>query len=200
MTVSGRLERIELRPSQLLAQRDLRDFAGRERRMRAGDIRAIHKTWGVAHGLRVWASGGSYAGVGQGLAYDCHGRAIVVPDPVRIRMPEQARGLDVALYDLVVSYDEERPSNCEGHGWPEHGRFTWHLAGRVSFATAQPPLASGIRLGEHVPLARVMVSGDTVASADNSIRRGARMGGARVRGGRVRSGEIGGLSAFSPLL
>jgi hypothetical protein len=182
------LDRIEFRPRERLTARDLTDADAREATMRGFHLRRVHGTWGVATGLRAWATAeGNMVRVTQGAAFDCHGRAILVPDPVELRIPVPPKGHDVSWFDLAVSYDD-----------PAH--FAWHVAGPVRIRRPQPPMAPNIRLGEEVPLARFTVSGNTIWNADHGMRRGVRGPTLRVRGARISMSKVGGMSVLTPLL
>jgi hypothetical protein len=152
------LERIRFRKGQHLASRDLRDDQDFEVLLRRIHNRYLHDTWGIAAGLQVENRDAESVLVRPGIAYDGHGREVVLSKPATIRLPP----LEINdVQDLVIRYKEssEFPSRrmvgsvCLAE---ESG-----LSGNLIFASMleQPVFlwrAPGTsRLGEEIPLARV---------------------------------------------
>lgn len=177
----GRLERIDFYQGQLLKARDLQDAADRTSRLGGLHVAAVHGTWGVALGYGVSVSKRTLT-LQPGIAYDCQGRRIVLSTQARIPLPEPEEGTQ--WYDLTIRYQSDmvaeggRRSPCLGERrspYEERPGWRWHLAGSWA-ADERPPLASSLKLGLEIPLARIAVAseGERHAGPDFSYRRHAR--------------------------
>ncbi|MFW5772698.1 MAG: hypothetical protein ACOCZH_05170 [Phototrophicaceae bacterium] len=187
MTSNSR-SRIRYYQGQPLQARDLRDEVAYEASMNQLHVTALHNTWGVAVGLEVAVSDDRRSAViGPGMAYDRCGQGIINPSTLTIpvpplQVPHNARPV-IWWYDLVIRYDDHLTSETQGTTDCHRGGFAeerlkwrWILAGYAEDPAAQPPdLASGVRVGDEVPLARLVVDpGGFIVSIDLSLRRTAR--------------------------
>lgn len=188
MTSNSR-SRIRYYQGQPLQARDLRDEVAYEAGMNNLHVTALHNTWGVAVGLEVALSDDRRSAIiGPGMAYDRCGQAIInpaeltIPAPPPQQQPYNAKPV-IWWYDLVVRYDDHLTSensgavDCRRGGFAEERlAWRWVFAGFAEDPAAlAPDLAAGVRLGDEVPLARVVVDpGGYVVSVDLSQRRTAR--------------------------
>lgn len=159
----ARAVRIVHDQGERLVAPDLQDEQDVESWLRAVHVVALHDTWGIALGFGVRAEpalGGVL--VAPGLAYDCHGRAIVLAEAAALSLPPDWAS---AAYTLAASYDAspaaaDRPAPpCPNPDRPgrERPAFRWRRRGRV-------------RLGDDVPLAAV-VDRDGTPALDLAVRR-----------------------------
>lgn len=193
-------ERVQWFDGAPLRRADLRDAAAHETRLLALHVSAMHGTWGAALGLSVVVGiDRREVVVTPGLAYTCRGEPLVLADALRLVAPRAVPGLagDVA-HDLVAApspapggWPCERVTGCEDAVRVAEIALRWELAGPAAAGAAPPPLAADIRLGDEVPLARVIRRADgTLGDPDYSRRRIAR-GLTRPHVGR---GTVAGLS------
>jgi hypothetical protein len=160
-------DRIGYFDGQLLAARDLQDDADGERQLRGLHVRASHNTWGVALGFEVTWKDAALIQVGPGIAYDAHGREIVSAHTLNVGLPVRPREKASAWwFDLVIRYREDLERSpgelgCfEGIGLGEEQPvWRWCYAGPATDVTKSPfNVSPEARLGEDVPLARVLVT------------------------------------------
>ena len=185
---SNSRSRIRYYQGQPLQARDLQDEVAYEAGMNSLHVTAMHNTWGVAVGLEVaLTEDRRSAVVGSGVAYDRCGRAIINPTTLTIPVPPPVHTLNtkpvIWWYDLVARYDDRLTSentgavDCRRGGFAEERMaWRWVYAGFAEDPGALPPdLPAGVRLGDEVPLARVVIDpGGYVVSIDLSLRRTAR--------------------------
>lgn len=195
------LRRIEHSLGELLRAVDMRDSVAYDTRLRELHVRGLHRTWGVALGFATLLVRGAKAVVivGPGLAYDCSGREIVSSEGVALALPEAPpAGAPPRAYDLVVSWRRLEPAGpgptpCQKASslQREQADIRWWLAGEVS-GDAPLPVAPGARLGEGIPLARLVVASDTgPADLDLSVRRSAQgLVRPHIAGDRLRAGTL----------
>jgi hypothetical protein len=143
----------------------------------------------VALGFEVYHEPETCAGVvlGPGLAYDCHGRALISARTLCLDLPPwpQDNQAEALWFDLVIRYrpDEAfQPEQRLGIPCPKNGfermeerpDWRWWPAGIATAEAPPPALAPGIRLGEDIPLARARVTAaHRVDCLDYLIRRNA---------------------------
>ncbi len=124
-------ERLRHGRGQAMLRRDFVGQAAQDDQLRWWHNRALHQTYGVAHGLHVefeMDGGVRIARVRPGLAYDCFGRELQLRDERRLPVPDEAE--DVAL---VIAYqaDETPPCSppagyCRDRPTPDAGvTFRW---------------------------------------------------------------------------
>jgi hypothetical protein len=103
-------ERLRHGRGQALLRRDFVGQAAQDDQLRWWHNRALHQTYGVAHGLQVeFELDGDVriARVSPGLAYDCFGRELQLQDERRLPVPDTAQ--DVAL---VITYQADETPPC----------------------------------------------------------------------------------------
>jgi hypothetical protein len=183
-----------------LRHADLRDAVAHEARMLALHVSAVHRAWGVALGLEVVIDASARdLIVTPGLAYTCAGDALVSSDALDPGAPSASGAVGAGIaFDLVASRASavegapcERLAACAGALVRERGiALRWEMAGPV--AAGDPPLAASIRLGDDVPLARVVRRADgTLAGPDYARRRIARgLGRPHVASGVLAPGAL----------
>jgi hypothetical protein len=186
MTTRNR-SRIRYYQGQPLLARDLQDEAAYEAGMNSLHVTAMHNTWGVAVGLEVGLSQDRRAVIiGPGMAYDRCGQPIINPAALTIDVPRPqppTQGKPVIWwYDLVIRHDQDLASeasgavDCRREGFAaERLAWRWAHAGQAEeHDQPAPDLAAGVRLGDEVPLARIVVDpGGYALSIDLSARRSA---------------------------
>ena len=178
-------ERIRYFQGQKLSARDLRDTIAYETRLHGMHLRGLHDTWGVALGFELSVNTDrDMVLIGPGVAYDCHGRAIISSRVVQAEMPPLPKSASGNrdqswVLDLVIAYGDDPPPlaqfSCPGDGpspTEEIPAWRWVFAGTVAEAT--PELAEEVRLGEEVPLARFVIRKESgFSDPDFSHRRSA---------------------------
>lgn len=199
------IQRIGHFEGELLAARDLQDDVDYERRLRGLHVRGLHNTWGVALGYTVSQIGNNLIQVGPGIAYDCRGREVVSSHTFTVGLPVLPVGSDALAwwFDLVISYNDlasllngrQPTGTCLGSDSTtneERPAWRWVLAAAANSEEDQPPLdvASGVRLGEEIPLVRVRVTNkQTITRLDFGVRRHAQgLVRPHIAGGQVTSG------------
>jgi hypothetical protein len=182
-----------------LRHADLRDALAHEARMLALHVSAVHRAWGVALGLEVVIDASARdLIVTPGLAYTCAGDALISSDALDPGAPGTSSAVDVdTAFDLVASLGTavegtpcERLAACGGAPVREASiELRWEMAGP---AAVDPPLAASIRLGDDVPLARVVRRTDgTLVGPDYARRRIARgLGRPHVASGVLAPGAL----------
>lgn len=161
----NRLERVDFYQGQLLKTRDLQDASDRTSRLGGLHIAAAHDTWGIALGYDVRVNDAAVT-LQPGIAYDCHGRPIVLSRQLQIPLPHPADA-GIQWYDLAIHYQSvlvaeggSRP-DCLGNTgslFEERPGWRWHPAGAKN-GDEPSRLAGSLRLGEEIPLARFQVEG-----------------------------------------
>jgi hypothetical protein len=91
---------------ETLAGRDFTAQAGQDDQLRWWHNRALHRGYGVVRGLGVTVVDG-VATVEPGLAYDCHGRELILAEPRRVPVPPGD-----ATPDLVLSRRRDGVALC----------------------------------------------------------------------------------------
>ncbi len=167
MTVSFEkrdLQRLRYRQGQSLRSQDFNDQAEIDAQYRWWHNRALHQAFGVAQGLE-YRQDGDRVVVGTGIAVDCFGRELVLPEDISIDIPQNVR---VSLL-LLAQYRESclREDGLHGCGAPflEEPRpgtleLTWKAENQV-------------RVQDGVPIARLPL-GRTAGPVLESARRLAR--------------------------
>jgi hypothetical protein len=123
--------------------------------------------------------------VTPGLAYTCRGEPLILADALRLDAPRAAPGgAGAVAHDLVAApapppegWPCERPVACDGAPPARRAGIAlrWEVAGPVAAGAGDPPLAAAIRLGDEVPLARIVRRADgTLGDPDYARRRIAR--------------------------
>jgi hypothetical protein len=182
-----------------LRHADLRDAVAHEARMLALHVSAVHRAWGVALGLEVVIDASARdLIVTPGLAYTCAGEPLISSDALDPGVPSASGVAGDLAFDLVASRASavegaacERLVACDGTAVREAGiALRWELAGPI--AAGDPPLASSIRLGDDIPLARIVRRADgTLAGPDYARRRIARgLGRPHVASGVLAPGTL----------
>lgn len=170
-----------------LRHADLRDAIAHEARLLALHVSAMHGTWGAALGLTVVINANRRELiVTPGLAYTCRGESLVLTGALRLDPPRAnvttPAGASIA-FDLVASvapapegWPCERLVACDGAARVTGAiALRWEMAGIVTPLANDPPLATTIRVGDEVPLARVIARADgTLDGPDYARRRIAR--------------------------
>jgi hypothetical protein len=85
---------------EALLRRDLADQAAQDDQVRWWHSRALHRAYGVVDGLEVtmtMVEGATAAEVRPGLAYDCHGRELLLGQPRQVAVPDDPDGLVLVL-------------------------------------------------------------------------------------------------------
>ena len=103
-------ERLRHGRGQALLRRDFVGQAAQDDQLRWWHNRALHQTYGVAHGLQVaFELDGDVriARVRPGLAYDCFGRELQLQDERRLPVPDAAEELA-----LVIAYQADETPPC----------------------------------------------------------------------------------------
>lgn len=161
---------------QPLAAQDLTLALAGELRHQALHVRGLHNTWGVAQGLVVQESFGDVF-LGPGLAFDAYGRSVLVNQGGIAPLPPTPTSADPPWwFDLALRY--QAPTPGAGHGRGRSGRarldsasWRWCYAGSSAQADL-PPLASAVRLGLDIPLARLRLEAEgRVGGFDLTYRR-----------------------------
>lgn len=160
-TIAPAPERVQWFEGSALTERDLDDAVAYESRMLELHVRGVHDTWGIAHGLTVALSNNAReAVISPGYAYTCRGDALILPSLIRSAPPAATTPV---TFDLVLAQPAvpevgpcERPIACTGELATTGLRaaLRWEPAGATT--TGLPPLASGVRLGEEILLARFL--------------------------------------------
>ncbi len=195
-------QRLSHHTGQLLTARDLQDDVNRDARMRGLHVRALHGVWGIALGYEVLRTGdpGSLF-VTQGMAYDCAGREIIMPDTMQITMERPPAGSTAGWFDLLIRYDFEltesqRRNGCNDTcdtGIAERPAWRWSYAGDAPTPSIKATgFADDVRLGEEIPVARVRVTDKgTWTDLDLTVRRVARsLARPHIASGQVKGGTI----------
>ncbi len=175
--------RIRYFQGQKLTAQDMRDMLAYETRMYGMHLRGLHNSWGVALGFEVSLNKDrDTVLIGPGVAYDCHGRAIISGRIIQAGMPPLPRadqGSHSWVLDLVISYDDRHLAAgsvvCLGEGpsaAEERPAWRWVIAGSPGEGMSE--LAEDVRLGEEIPLARFVAGRDLgFSNPDFSHRRNA---------------------------
>jgi hypothetical protein len=85
---------------ETLLGRDFADQAAQDDQLRWWHSRALHRAYGVVQGLQVTVApvgGVETAEVRPGLAYDCHGRELLLDRPRRLPVPEDTEQLVLVI-------------------------------------------------------------------------------------------------------
>jgi hypothetical protein len=97
-------ERIGFYHGSLLTARDLRDDLAHEERLHSLHVRALHDVWGIGLGLALSLTADRRAVlVAPGVAYDAHGREIVLTAPTRLTALPVTGGLP-RTFDVVIRF------------------------------------------------------------------------------------------------
>jgi len=171
--------------------------------MRGLHVRALHGVWGIALGYEaIPASDKRSLLVTQGMAYDCHGREIVMSETLQVGFEQPPRNSAAGAwwFDLLIRYDAELGSapaiNCLGierNAVPERPSWRWSYAGEAPTPFIKAPgFAENVRLGEEIPLARVRITEQgTLTDLDLTVRRIARsLARPHIATGQIRAGSI----------
>jgi hypothetical protein len=128
-----KLQRMRYRQGQMLRSQDFRDLTLNDAHLRWWHNRALHRPYGIATGFEV-NDHGDFVRVGDGVAYDLHGRALILTEERQIPYPDQE--ISEALV-LLVRYVE--PAGMCGRPepapecWPAQAtrleglKFVWRL-------------------------------------------------------------------------
>ncbi|HVE34936.1 MAG TPA: hypothetical protein VNC18_15345 [Gemmatimonadaceae bacterium] len=174
------LPRVRYANGDLVAAADLSAEFAAECAQRAIHVRALHRTWGIALGF---AAGVTNAGdrlvVGPGLAYDVCGRELAIDHPIVFPKPVPPAGAaGIGWWFDVVLNGARTPS------------LRYAFAGvQLNVGSPAPMLSNDVRLGEDVPVARVLLAAGAMAQPTFAFRRAARGVGARVVTGRIPAGH-----------
>lgn len=130
-----RLERLQHRQGELLRSADFRDQQTVEAELRWWHNRSLHNTYGIACGLAA-TQNGTQVMIAPGLAYDCFGRELLLPQPTELTLPAQP-----ATVKLLMRYRETSTASCappvascrcsDGANLPEGVDFRWVDAART---------------------------------------------------------------------
>jgi hypothetical protein len=85
---------------EALRRRDFADQAGQDDQLRWWHSRALHQAYGVVTGLEVTIAlvdAVKVADVKPGLAYDCHGRELLLDRPRRVPVPDDGTALTLVI-------------------------------------------------------------------------------------------------------
>lgn len=161
---------------------DLRDAIAHEARLLELHVSATHATWGAALGLAVAIdSARRDVIVTRGLAYTCRGEPLILARSLHIGAPPASAA--PTAFDLIASMAADvEGSPCERLVACDGARvraamiaLRWEMAGVITSPASDPPLAATVRVGEEVPLARVIRRADgTLDGPDYARRRIAR--------------------------
>jgi hypothetical protein len=171
------LERIRYSEGQLLTSRDLQDNRDFEALLRWMHTRFLHNTWGIAFGLDVQLGDHSTLQISPGLAYDCHGREILLTRADAIDVP--GMGVD-EQFDLVIRYKTDaefasRPAvvpvclmeeTDPRQGWP-----LYHITAEQPVFRWRRPAA--VRIAEEIPLVRLQSDPGGNVTLNRRVRRNA---------------------------
>jgi hypothetical protein len=180
-------QRIRYFQHQKLTARDLEDSVTYETRMHGMHLRGLHDTWGIALGYEVSLSGErDRVIIGPGIAYDCHGRAIISSRVLQAELPPLPANFSTKTdrsrtLDLVISFRQGAGLSLGNYHCLSDGpslaeeRPDWRWVPVESIdGGATPDLAEGVRLGEEIPLARFVIDEKTgISDPDYSHRRSA---------------------------
>ena len=158
--------RIVWRDGQDLASRDLNGELRDEARRRRLHVRMLHQTWGIALGFQAnLDASGTAVVVSPGYAVDIEGRELLLSPAVRIALPGDGDFVLAATYDASSACAPVLPAVEFCPGLPP--RRERAVIGWVAM--------TGLKMGEHVPLARVvMANGAPVGGLNLNVRRMAR--------------------------
>ena len=148
-------ERFRYWQGQMLRSRDFRDQANIEAQLRWWHNRALHTTHGVSLGLEVsyvFESNSSPAVtdlyVRPGVAYDCHGRALILQSRKEISVPQEPPSIGntktlVLRYKKTSQYPpkQEISGDCletEGSQFLEEPIFEWWDSNHYDFKQGVP--------------------------------------------------------------
>lgn len=163
------LSRISWVDGSRLTRRDLADAIEHEARLLALHVVTMHRTWGVAIGLR--ASIGSdlrSVRLSAGSAYTARGETVVVREGMSIVAPTGAG----TTFDLLLSAEAAENSGCEREPVCTGATRTRAPIVRWSAASSDGFLGSDVRLGMEVPIVRVTrAANGTLSGVEYSERR-----------------------------
>ncbi len=153
------LERTQYWQGQMLRAGDFRVQQATDEQLRWWHNRGLHKSYGVRFGLIVTAVANAPVPTLQvacGLAYDCFGRELILPQRREVIIPN-APAKDERARILLIRYraNGHASSCCEGpveSCWPASGL---HPLGDVELAWK---VESHVQTADGVPLARVKFS------------------------------------------
>jgi hypothetical protein len=112
-----KLERMCYRQGQMLRSQDFRDLTLNEAHLRWWHNRALHRPYGIATGFEAKVDG-DFVRVGHGVAYDIHGRELILTEERQIPVPD-AKAPEALV--LLVRY-VEAAGRC---GRPEPAPKCW---------------------------------------------------------------------------
>ncbi len=157
------IKRLHYFNSQFLDATDFTDEQNYHVDMRRLHNRYLH-TWGVADGFEVtFESGGSSVRVGAGTAIDGNGREVVLDADQTVELADHPANADVYV---SIRYREQESDPTEETG--AAGNTRWTEEPEIEH-TESKPAATGAR----VLLAKVVRTGNKVASLDTTDRRAA---------------------------
>jgi len=184
------LSRVRWVEGSRLTRRDLADAIEHEARMLALHVVSMHRTWGVAVGLRA-TIGSDLRSVrlAAGSAYTARGDTVVVRGTMTIPAPVGAgTTFDLLLSAAAVTGDcgcEPEPV-CPGTTRTRPPLVRWSAASSLGLP------GSDVKLGAEIPIVRVTrAANGTLSGVDYSQRRSATsLARPHVVSGTVRAGQL----------
>jgi hypothetical protein len=127
------LQRIRHVPRELLRSRDLQDAVAADVELLWWHQRAVHESFGVAAGLEVALVDDTAVDVAPGVAFDCYGRDLLVPEHRVVPLPEEG-GMT-----LLARYRTDQGPACGSRLRAGTAELVWRT-------TASVDIHAGVRL------------------------------------------------------